>query len=304
MRRLVYAASFASLTVLHGCSQNPSVDISFNPLESIKIPTIIGTIELNFGKEKQRIAASTGDLEKRSSADSPDSLRFREYDFNTGPLPQGCKPFESASYGRLAFPDDGKAVDGIREKIKNLKEHGFAPDEAIIALATYDAIAFRAYCADRTWAKLKVGSKINGLRLNRQAVELFKSKGQAEIEVTPRITIIALSKQEFQGRLKPTAANLLLSMFRFELPPNTDSLSSDPNTGATVLAYSEKLEDVILGTSTRHVLAGGSLRIFVGKTYIYLIDVYTNTAGITEKQWKTYQDFVESFRYVGQKMEP
>jgi hypothetical protein len=288
----------ASLLVLAGCPTDPTkVDVVFKPPEAITLSTPFGSLVFSFSKEKEKTVASADQLAKQS-APSKDSLLFREFDFNTGPLPEGCKPFEAGRYGNFEFPDDGAAVAGIRKKVEALRAETGAPDEAAIALAVYEARAFRSLCGPATMAKLKPGSRINGWLLNDKAVKVFGGAGQAEIDVTPRITIIALEKKEFEGRLKPTAMNVLLSRYRYEIPPNSDSVAFDPKTGSTVLTYTWDLRDVALGNATRDVLAGGVLRIFIGKRYIYLIDFYTNTAGISDSKWTAFQTYVDNFRYV------
>jgi len=294
MRALILVISIAALA---GCQ---TVPVRFAPLKTIDIHTIFGIVTLNFSQEEQRVVSSADQLAKQPPA-SKDSLLFRDFGFDTGLLPEGCQPFEDGRYGNFVFPNDGAAVASIRKKIEDLKkQNGFPPDEAAIALSIYEARAFRSLCGPPTMAKLKTGSKINGWLLNEKTVESFKTAGQGEIDVTPKIIIVAFNKKEFEGHLKPTAANVLLSKFRFEVPPNSDSVVSDPKTGSTILAYSENLQDVMLGNVTRNVSRGGVLRIFVGKTYIYLIDLYTSTTGIVESKWLAYQKYVDSFRYVGE----
>lgn len=294
---IVFALSLAALSCLQGCTTNPTIEL--NPLSSITLPTPFGTLVFNFDKERQRVAGSTEQLAKQPDI-SKDPLRFRQYDFYTGPLPEGCQPFKAGRYGNFVFSNNEEVIANIRKKHEENKAKIDSPDEAAIALAIYDATAFRSRCGPLTMAKLMPGSRINGWLLNEEAVKLFEKAGQREVDVTPTITIVAINKKEFENHLKPTSANLLLSRFRFEIPPNADSLASDPKTGSIVLAYSMTLQDVMLGNDTHHVLSGGVMRIFIGKTHIYLIDFSADTDGIPENKWAAYQKYIDSFRYVGE----
>jgi hypothetical protein len=302
MREIVGTLLLVSLAGLAGCKTNPGdtpdINVSFRPPEAVRLVTPLGTLEFSFGAEQKRVV-STGNQLATQSSPTKDSQLFRQFDFDTGPLPEGCKPFETGRYGRFVFPNDGAAIGAIRKNVETLKSDTGAPDEAVIALAIYEARAFQSLCGPATLAKLKRGSQINGWALNERAVARFKASEQEEIDVTSKIVIIALDKKQFEGRLKPNAVNVLLSKFRYELPPNSDSLAFDPKTGATVLAYSMDYQNVTIGKVTRDVLSGGFLRIFVGKTYIYLIDFTTNTAGVSENMWNAYKQYAESFRYVG-----
>jgi hypothetical protein len=189
----------------------------------------------------------------------------------------------------------------LRKKVDALRTDTGVPDEAAIALAIYEADAYQSLCGPATAAKLKAGSRINGWVLNEKAVEKFQATGQGEIDVTPKIIITVLSKDAFKGRLKPTAINVLLNKYRFDIPPNSDTLAYEPKTGTTVVAYSQDLQDVAVGNLTRSFYAGGILRIFVGKTHIYLIEFQTNTSGISGSVWDGYQKYLDSFTYVGEK---
>jgi len=301
-----HAVAWAGLLLaaaVAGCNTNPgqgsNLNVEYTAPQSIELATPFGTIRLNFAKEKERVAASTAQLAK-PPAGAKDPLLFREFDFATGPLPEGCSRFEDGQYARFVFPKDGAPLEGIEKRVESLKRDTGSPDEAVIALAIYQARAFRSLCGPETLAKLKPGSRINGWTLNEKAVELYKARGQEAVDVTPKIIIIALDKNAFGGRLKPTPINVLLSKFRFEVPPNSDSIAFDPKTGATILAYSMDYQNVTIGDVTRNAMAGGFTRIFVGQRYIYLIEFSTNTAGISENKWNSYQDYANSFRYVGE----
>lgn len=268
-------------------------------LDTIKIPTPFGPIEFSFSKEEARRVASPKELQKGSAAnaDAPDGLMFRPFEFDTAVLPEGCQPFQSGKYGNFLLTE--KMLEAIRGKVDGLRKDTGAPDEAALALSIYESRAFQSLCGPQMNAKLQRGSQINGWRLTDAALDKFNKLGQTEVDVTPQIVIIALSKKEFEGRLKPTAVNVLLSKYRFEVPPNADSLAFDPKTGTTLLTYSMDYQNVQLGGRTRDVTSGGFIRIFVGRSYVYVMEFSVNTVGMSPKRWRALQDYLSSFRYVG-----
>ena len=294
------AASLAM--VLIGCSttQPGGVAVSVTPVSGLKLPTPFGPIEVDFTKQAKQAVASADQLPPSEANSKAASVghRFAQFAFYTGKLPDGCKDFEGAQYGSFAL--SSMSMSDIEKLIAGWKKGIGVPAEASIAFSIYNADAFRSLCGPVTAATLVPGSKINGWLLNPKAVEAFATRGQSEVDVTPSITIIVLDKNAFQGTdLLPTAANVLMSRYRFEIPPNVDSLAFDPKSGSLTLAFSRDYRDVTVKGATRNFFAGGFERIYVGDKYIYLIDVVTNTAGISESSWNAYQDFVNSFRYVG-----
>jgi hypothetical protein len=284
--------------LLGGCQSDPTkVDVKFEPLDKITLSTPLGGLVFSFSKEKEKATPSPAELARQAKA-SKGALLFSAFDFSTGPLPEGCKDFQAGRYGNLELPKDGAVVADIEHSVEALKKGPGAPDEAVIALAVYKSRAFRSVCGPTIKAKLKPGSRINGWVLNDKAFQSFAKISAEEIDVTPRIIIIVLEKSVFDRRLSPTAANLLLSRYRYDVPPNTDSLAFDPKTGSTVLTYSQDLGDVQIDGATRDALTGGVVRIFVGARYMYVVEFSTNTAGISDSKWAAFQTYIDSFRYV------
>jgi len=289
-------ALLAALFLLAGC-EGMGTSVKVQPIDNITLGTPLGKLVFSFAKEQEKATASPAELAKKADA-TKGSLLFRAYDFSTGPLPEGCKDFQSGRYGNFELTKED-TLGEIEKSVDKLEKGPGAPDEAVIALAVYKAPAFRSLCGPVTKAKLKPGSAINGWLLNERSFQAFAKINAEEIDVTPRITIIALEKSVFdRRRLDATAANLLLSRYRYDVPPNTDSLAFDPKTGSTLMAYSQALRDVAIDGATRDALTGGVVRIFVGARYLYVVEFTTNTAGISDTKWNAFQSYVDSFRYV------
>jgi hypothetical protein len=298
MRAFRLTAAFVVLASLAGCLATVGgVKVTVN---SLTIPTPFGILEINFSDEEREKKVATVD-----QLETPDTLKgalsFPSYDFITAPLPEGCKPFgDPAKYGNLNFLDDGKTFKKIEESVNGLiTEYGSPPSDVAIAWSLYNAMAWQSWCGTSKIAKLEIGSKINGWVLNEAGLNQYKIMEQPEIDVTPKITIIAIDKKVFAGHLKPTSINLLLSKYRYEISPDAESIISDPKTGSIILTYRLNLENVKIGSMPRNILAGGVIRIFVGKNYIYVIDFYSNTDAINKDQWDEYKKYINSFKYVG-----
>ena len=303
LRGFILAPMVATLAVVSGCAALGD-HLKWAAPEKIvwtpPTPFPIGSFEFNFAKERERAVASAGDLPRPAPSAPQEILRFSDYEFTTGPLPEGCNSFEAGRFKTFRLTDDAFAQ--VRKRVEDTKkQYGWVPDDMALAFSMYEATAFRSVCGPEVVGRLQPGSKINGWQLTEEAARIFQSVGQMEVRFQPSISIMVLSKKEFDARLKPTAANLLISRYRFEIPPNYDSLVSDPQTGSAFLTYTEKLEDIRIGAETNHhIYGGGIVRIFTGKTYIYMIEIYAFTPGISEKQWESYRKYADSIRYVGE----
>jgi hypothetical protein len=260
-------------------------------------PIPVGKLKFDFSEEKKHAVSSTAALSKLVNKSLGELVEFPDYQFGIGKPPLGCKPFETAKFKDFAMGEKGfKAIEASIKQTE--KGYGWIPDDMALSFALYQASALRSSCGPEIIAQLQSGSRINGWLVTDKALPNFRRVEQSEVRMEPNILVIALNKAKLQGRLKPTASNLLMSRYRFEIPPNYDTLTGDPTEGIAVLTYSLKLENVRVANKIRDVLAGGIVRYYTGAEYLYIVDFFAFKPETTDEQWQRYTKYMDTFHYV------
>jgi hypothetical protein len=286
--------------LLVGCAgvnvkHNPPDKITWNP------PWPFGSLEFSFAREKERPVASEAELGSKLIPDSGGKyISFSHYQFSINEPPKGCKPFVSAKFKDLDL-ENREVWKGIQEKVEaSKKAYGDIPDDMAVSVALYESHAFRTTCGDEYTGHIDEETKINGWRVNKGGRAAIGKRGQTTVTLRPYIMVIALSKDKLKSRekLKPSVLNLFVAKHRFEITPNYHTVVADPQSKAFVSTYSFDVENLLVKGKLQDFSGAGIFRYYEGRDFLYIVNLYAFQPETTADQWRSYVEYLDTFRYI------